>query len=243
LDKLWEFVLAFVRLLLLQKPSGPPLRLSKGIAVASCGGLVGGYLVVGLMGWLSPTFTIVLRPLSAMARGTFSGLLCGVIGAVGMSLLSIKISRSSVGERIAWSTVMCLAGGTILLSAHVLGAETQGEQKLTVEWVAMFAHGALASVTAVNMVNFFALPGGLRCLLVALLSGLVGSIGYGGVTRGSIGLGYLPWRELETSRLTRGTFVTVATVVYVTSLLFSLLIARIGESRFREALVVRDRER
>jgi hypothetical protein len=124
---------------------------------------------------------------------------------------------------------MAAVGGALLLLAHIVGAAADAGQKGSFEWVAMFAHGAAGSTAAVLFVDFYAVPSGRRCLEVALVAGLLAGLAYGAAT----------WVGLRAGKhfiWARGPFVTAATIVYLTSILFSLFLARLDEEQIRLAL-------
>ena len=186
-------------------------------------------MVLFLMGWLSPAFTDLNAPLAATARGTFGGLLCGALGGLVLGLVSAQASRARTVARVLWSSMIALAGGGILLAAHVMGANTSGRYIPNTEWLAIFIHGAAGSIVAVNLVNFYSIPTGLRCIVVSVIASLAGALGYGAAVR--VGL-----EKNQQFIWTRGPFVMVASVLYFATLLFCLFGVRMGEAKLRATL-------
>lgn len=230
MDEFWKLIAGCLRILLVADINRPPLNYARAIACAAAGGLIGGFFDVGLIGWLRPEFTHFTKPLDAAARVLFGALFFGMMGAVTMTFLSGKLHTSNKRlNRLAISTFMAILGASILVAAHFAGAETPVAGPQNKEWLALAIQGATGSAAVINLVNFTAIPNGIRCITVSLLSSLISALGYASVCFVGLFLGtQFAWN--------RGLFITIEAFFYFECILFTLFAARFGEGRFRSAL-------
>jgi hypothetical protein len=126
---------------------------------------------------------------------------------------------------------MLFVGAALLVGCHYIAAETGPERTWNPEWWALVAHGAVASTTAVLLVDFLAVSSGFRCIAVSVVASLSGATAYAAVT-------WVHLRILGDSGFHwgRGPFVATATALYVASILSALMVSRLGEPGARALL-------